>query len=64
LSSWGATAWPIRSDVVVADCATARNNPVASLMTVSQYASARSRDVAEQQTHVFVRYMPVWAAKV
>jgi hypothetical protein len=37
---------------------------VASLTTVSQYASARSRDVAEQQAHVFVRYMPVWAAKV
>ena len=50
--------------VVAADCATVRNNPVASLVTVSQYASARSRDTAEQQANIFVRYAPVRATTV
>lgn len=43
--------------VVAADCAAAKSTPVASVITVSQYDSAKARDTAEQQANVFARYM-------
>lgn len=50
--------------VVAADCAAAKSTPAASVITVSQYDSAKARDIAEQQANVFARYMPTHATTI